>query len=96
MEIKNCELNEVKFTQKGKEVDTLCSNNFFKGEVILSNIQSVSCSVLENSHLASADRNSIKVESEHLKNVDDYQKYLATKEVRAFIDSPNNESFDTL
>lgn len=96
MEIKNCELNDTNITQKGKEVDTLCLNNFLKGEVVLSNIQSVSCSVLENSHLASADRNSIKVESEYLKNIDDYQKYLATKEARAFIDSPNNESFKTL
>lgn len=96
MEIKNCELNDTNITQKGKEVDTLCLNNFLKGEVVLSNIQSVSCSVLENSHLASADRNSIKIESEYLKNIDDYQKYLATKEARAFIDNENNKAFETL
>ena len=96
MEIKNCELNEAKITQKGQEIDTKCSNNAFKGEVTLSNVESLSCSVLENSYIASVDRNGLKVDSEHLKNIADYQEYLASKEARAFIDSANNKSFETL
>ena len=96
MEIKNCELNETKITQKGQEIDTKCSNNAFKGEVTLSNIESLSCSVLENSYIASANKHGLKVESEYLKNVSDYQDYLASKEARAFIDGANNKPFETL